>query len=114
MDGPTTGVRRSALNFKSLLLTDFKINISVSARTTQVKKAMEDAEIEKKWSETKWAKGLASRQKRASLTDFERFVVRVNKTKVWRDWEGNRSPSTPTAALLPTRKRRLSEKRSRT
>ena len=44
--------------------------------------AFEAAEVAKKWEQTSWAKKLAARLKRASLTDFERFVVKVNKQKV--------------------------------
>merc|ERR1719239_1830018 len=38
-------------------------------------KAWEAAEVDKKWSETTWAKKLASREKRAGLTDFDRFKL---------------------------------------
>lgn len=44
--------------------------------------AWKKADIDTKWAQTAWAKKLATRAKRASLSDFERFVVRVNRQKV--------------------------------
>ena len=37
------------------------------------------AEIENKWNETAWAKKLAARAKKASMTDFCRFKARAAK-----------------------------------
>ena len=81
IDGPTSGVKRQAINFRHLSLTDFKVKIQNSANPKTVQKAFSDAEIAKKWGETAWAKKLAARLKRASLSDFDRFVVKVNKKK---------------------------------
>eukprot|EP00048_Salpingoeca_helianthica_P014294 m.221003 g.221003 ORF g.221003 m.221003 type:complete len:168 (-) comp15694_c0_seq1:104-607(-) len=79
IDGPSSGVSRQAINFRNLSLTDFKIKIGHSAASKYVAKAYEAAEITKKWEATSWAKKLVARAKRASLTDFERFVVKANK-----------------------------------
>jgi len=44
--------------------------------------AIEKSGVLAKWADTAWAKKLASRAKRATLSDFERFQVKVNKQKV--------------------------------
>ena len=81
IDGPSSGVKRQAINFRHLSLTDFKVKIHNSANPQTVQKAFAAAEIAKKWGETAWAKKLAARLKRATLGDFDRFVVKVNKQK---------------------------------
>merc|ERR1719239_39905 len=75
VDGPCSGLSRKDINFKALHLTPITVKIGPSARTKSVKKAREAAEVDKKWSETTWAKKLASREKRAGLTDFDRFKL---------------------------------------
>lgn len=82
LDGPSTGVPRSVRNFNDLFLTKFKVNIRVGQRTGGVKKAFEEAGINGKWNETNWAKGIAKRQRRSTLTDYERFkVLRVKQLR---------------------------------
>merc|ERR1739838_1100600 len=75
VDGPCSGVSRKDMNFKALHLTPITIKIGHSARAGAVRKAWEKAEVSKKWAESTWAKKLASREKRAQLTDFERFKL---------------------------------------
>ena len=82
VDGPTTGVVRSPLNFKHMNLTDFKIEIPLFASTSTVRKVMKEADIVNKWAQTAWAKKLARKQTRANLTDFERFNVKRLRIKV--------------------------------
>ncbi len=38
---------------------------------------MQSAKIKTRWEETTWAKKLAAKAKRASLSDFDRFKVMV-------------------------------------
>merc|ERR1712058_164580 len=66
VDGPCSGVGRKDMNFKAMHLTPFTIKIARSARAGTVRKAWEAAEITKK---------LASREKRAALSDFDRFKL---------------------------------------
>ena len=66
VDGPCTGVGRQVINFKLLHPTKLTINISHSARKGTVKKAWIKDEIEKKWSETKWAQKIAAKEKVSS------------------------------------------------
>lgn len=82
IDGPCTNVCRKALNFKHLSLTDFKIKVGPSAKSGPVKKAFENGEILVKWEKTAWAKKLATRKKRTTLTDFDRFKLKLAKQKV--------------------------------
>merc|ERR1712121_265501 len=75
VDGPCSGVLRQDINFKALHLTGLQVPIGHSARTGTVRKAWEKADITKKWQETTWAKKIAARERRAELTDFERFKL---------------------------------------
>ncbi len=75
-------MRRQAISFTTLSLTDFKIAISRSARQKQVKAKFEEADIANKWQQTSWAKKIARREKRANLTDFDRFKLRVLRQQV--------------------------------
>lgn len=82
VDGPQMGVTRQAVNFKNLALTEFVIKVAPSARSGPLSRAIDKSGVLAKWEETAWCKKLKSRAKRASLTDFERFKVKVNKQKV--------------------------------
>lgn len=81
VDCPNTNVPRHALNFKWMALTDLKVKLPRGARSKYVRKAFEDEQVESKWSQTAWAKRIARFQRRAELTDFERFKVKVLKQK---------------------------------
>ena len=82
VDGPCSGVHRQGIGFRMLSLTDFKINISRSAREKQVRKAYEAADINTKWEHTGWARRLARKAKRKQLTDFDRYKLKVLKQQV--------------------------------
>ncbi|KAL2080424.1 hypothetical protein ACEWY4_024217 [Coilia grayii] len=75
VDGPCSGVKRQSMPFKCMQLTDYVIKVPHSARQKYVKRAWEKAEVDKKWAETSWAKKIEARQKRAKMTDFDRFKV---------------------------------------
>merc|ERR1712071_72175 len=75
VDGPCSDVKRKALNLKALHLTKFVVKIPHSAHTGFVTKAWKKAEITSKWEETTWAKKIAQKNKRANLTDFDRFKL---------------------------------------
>ena len=77
VDGPCSGVARQAVGFNKLWLTDFKLKISHSAREKQVRKAYEEANINTKWEQTSWARRIARKARRAQLTDFDRFKLKV-------------------------------------
>merc|ERR1712178_331112 len=75
VDGPCSGVLRKDINFRALHLTPFTVKIGQSSRSGTVRKAWEKAEITKKWQETTWAKKIAARERRANLSDFDRFKL---------------------------------------
>uniref|UniRef100_A0A8C1GEM2 Large ribosomal subunit protein eL14 n=1 Tax=Cyprinus carpio TaxID=7962 RepID=A0A8C1GEM2_CYPCA len=79
VDGPCTGVKRQALPFKCLQLTDYVIKVPHSARQKYVRRAWEKAEINKKWEESSWAKKIEARKKRATMSDFDRYKVMTAK-----------------------------------
>eukprot|EP00440_Ansanella_granifera_P051178 gb/GFBE01055477.1/.p1 GENE.gb/GFBE01055477.1/~~gb/GFBE01055477.1/.p1 ORF type:complete len:135 (+),score=55.38 gb/GFBE01055477.1/:1-405(+) len=83
VDGPeaVTGVRRHMMPIKRLSLTDFRIKARRGIREKTLKKELEKGEVMKKWSESSWAKKLAAKEARASMTDFERFKLMVAKKK---------------------------------
>ncbi|KAL3860694.1 hypothetical protein ACJMK2_010785 [Sinanodonta woodiana] len=75
IDGPCSNVARKQMNFKALHLTSFKLKIPRSVRSKGVRKAWEKDEISKKWEETTWAKKIATREKKAQMSDFDRFKL---------------------------------------
>merc|ERR1711942_29468 len=75
IDGPCSNVKRQDINFKALHLTPYTVKIGHSARSGTVRKAWEKEDVTKKWEESTWAKKLASREKRAALSDFDRFKL---------------------------------------
>uniref|UniRef100_A0A4W5QT91 Large ribosomal subunit protein eL14 n=1 Tax=Hucho hucho TaxID=62062 RepID=A0A4W5QT91_9TELE len=75
VDGPCTGVKRQSMPFKCMQLTDYVIKVPHSARQKFVKRAWEKAQVTEKWAESNWAKKIEARQKRAQMSDFDRFKV---------------------------------------
>ncbi|KAK0426291.1 hypothetical protein QR680_009625 [Steinernema hermaphroditum] len=75
IDGPSSDVRRSVRNFNDLYLTKFKVNIQHGMRSVNVKKAFDDAEIAAKFTESAWAKKIASKALKAQMTDFDRYKL---------------------------------------
>lgn len=87
IEGPAdiTGVQRQVISFSRISLTDLTVKIQRSARAKTLKKAWAAADTLNKWESSSWAKKLASKKKRASLGDFDRFkvmVARKQKSKV--------------------------------
>merc|ERR1711972_42797 len=83
VDGPgcVTGVRRHMMPVRRLSLTDFKAKVSRGVREKGLKAALAADEVLKKWSETAWAKKLAAKATRASMSDFDRFKLMVARKK---------------------------------
>ena len=75
VDGPSSHVRRQALNIKSLHLTKYLLKLLPGARSATVKKAWDANEVNKKWQESRWYKKLQSKHLRSQTTDFERFKI---------------------------------------
>uniref|UniRef100_A0A0K0F8Y0 Large ribosomal subunit protein eL14 n=1 Tax=Strongyloides venezuelensis TaxID=75913 RepID=A0A0K0F8Y0_STRVS len=82
IDGPTTGVKRSVINLKKIVLTKFKIPLRVGQRTGKVQKAFESSGVVEAFNQTNWAKKIAAKEKRAKLNDFERYkVMKIKQLK---------------------------------
>lgn len=64
-----------------LTLSKFCLPVLRGARTGTVIKAMKDFDLQKKWDNSSVAKKFALRQKRANLSDYERFAVMVNRKR---------------------------------
>ncbi|KAG0258954.1 hypothetical protein BG011_002957 [Mortierella polycephala] len=75
IEGPTTGIARSAYAFRRLTLTPLVIKVPRNAGQTVLKAAIEKQDLAGSWAKTSWAKKIASRTQRASNTDFDRFKL---------------------------------------
>ena len=69
------GVRRQELSLRRVTLTDDKIDIKRGANREEVFKAIDAYKLEDKYKKSTFAKKIELRQKRANLTDFDRFKV---------------------------------------
>jgi large subunit ribosomal protein L14e len=81
ISGPTSGVRRQEISLNRVSLTDFKIDVVRGIKEAQLKSAIESFGLEKKWGESSWARKIHRATRRAQLTDFDRFKVKVLKQK---------------------------------
>jgi large subunit ribosomal protein L14e len=79
--GPKTGVRRQEISIQRVSLTDFKLDIHRGIHRDALIKAIESSKFEENWAATGWARLISKRIKRAQLTDFDRFKVKVLKQK---------------------------------
>ena len=75
IQGLKSGVRRQELSLRRVTLTDYKINIKRGAKREEVFKAIEEYKLYEKFKNSTFAKKCELRQKRANLTDFDRFKV---------------------------------------
>merc|ERR1712170_20666 len=86
IEGPAnlTGVERQVISYGRIALTDLKVKIGRNARQKTLNAAWAAADIQAKWDGSS-AKKLASKSKRASLSDFDRFklmVARKHKSSI--------------------------------
>ncbi|XP_060585582.1 large ribosomal subunit protein eL14-like [Ruditapes philippinarum] len=75
VEGPCSNVARKQMNLKALQLTTFRLNVPASCRQKVIKKNWEKDNITEKWNNSTWAKKIAAREKRETLTDFDRFKL---------------------------------------
>jgi large subunit ribosomal protein L14e len=69
------------MNFKRLVVTDFKVDIPRLAKKATLKKALEESDVFAKFAASNWGQKLARREAKANMTDFDRHVAAVNKMK---------------------------------
>ncbi|KAG0240781.1 hypothetical protein BGX31_001669 [Mortierella sp. GBA43] len=79
VEGPTTGIPRSAIAFRRLTLTPLTLKVARGAGQKVLKAAIEKQDIAGNWAKTSWAKKIASRTQRASNSDFDRFKLQKYK-----------------------------------
>ncbi|XP_014223724.1 60S ribosomal protein L14-like [Trichogramma pretiosum] len=79
VDGPAAKIPRGQMCLNDLHLTKFRLKILFTGPTRVVRKAWEREKIEKKWQVTVWAKKVAAKEKRAVLSDYDRFKLRKAK-----------------------------------
>ncbi|XP_034455875.1 60S ribosomal protein L14 [Hippoglossus hippoglossus] len=72
---PAQEVKRQSMPFKCMQLTDYVIKVPHSARQKFVRRAWEKAQVNEKWEQSNWAKKIEARQKRAKMSDFDRYKV---------------------------------------
>ena len=75
IQGLKGGVRRQELSLRRVTITDYKINIKRGAKREEVFKAIDEYKLEEKFKNSTYSKKCELRQKRANLTDFDRFKV---------------------------------------
>jgi large subunit ribosomal protein L14e len=82
VDGPTTGVEKQIMPFKRLSLTEYVIPIKRNQKSANVGKVFDAEGIQAKWEESSFGKRRLARLRRATLTDFERFQVMMQKKQM--------------------------------
>ena len=75
IQGLKGGVKRQELSLRRVTLTDYKLDIKRGAKEAEVFKAIDDFKLEDKFKTSTYYKKNEIRQKRANLTDFDRFKV---------------------------------------
>merc|ERR1712096_400607 len=78
LEGP--GVNRQAYRLKHLHLTPLVTKLPFGARSKVVRTKSEADKISEQWAESAWAKRMANKAKRATLTDFDRFKLTKAKS----------------------------------
>jgi len=83
IDGPSdiTGVKRQPFKIAYLDLTDQTLPIFRGAKLKALRAAFQKADVQANWAKTSYAKKVAIRKLRAGLNDFDRFKMRILKSK---------------------------------
>ena len=74
-------IKRQELSLTNVTLTEDKVDIEKGAKKEEVLKAIEEYKIENKYKKSNFGKKVEIRQKRANLTDFDRFKDMSYKIK---------------------------------
>ncbi|KPI91680.1 60S ribosomal protein L14 [Papilio machaon] len=81
VDGPGSGVPRQQIRLNQLHLTKFRLKFPFTAPTRVVRKAWTDEKLNEKWAESQWSKKLENKEKRAQMTDYDRFKLSSARVK---------------------------------
>jgi len=80
---PTAGMKKHAISNRRIALTRFLIPaVTPTIRATDLKQAIEAYKLTDKFNASGLGKRIQKQNKRATLTDFERFKVQVLKKKL--------------------------------
>lgn len=83
IDGPGLGVERQVISTRRLELTQFRVaSFARGDKQGELRKKIEAYGLEKRFAAAGIGKRIAKQQKRASLSDFDRFRVHVLKRKL--------------------------------
>jgi len=83
VDGPGLGVERHVVSTRRLELTQFRVgDFAKGDKRGELRKKIEAYGLEKRFASAGIGKRIAKQQKRASLSDFDRFRVHVLKRKL--------------------------------
>merc|ERR1739845_162082 len=82
IEGPETGVKRGKINYRRLSLTYFTLKgLTRGAKYSDVLSKFQEDDVQSKFDGSSWGKKRAMKLRRAKLTDFERYQVKVLKKK---------------------------------
>lgn len=82
IDGPETGVPRQQIAYRKVVLTPYVLKkLPRAARSGALSKVWKASGVEEKWAQSAWNKKRQIRERRAALTDFERFTVQQLKSQ---------------------------------
>lgn len=83
IDGPGLGIDRQVISVRRLELTKFKLgNFKKADKRSELKKKIEEFDLLNRFNSCGVGKRIVKQQKRAALTDFDRFKVMVLKRKL--------------------------------
>lgn len=83
IDGPGLDVERQVISTRRLDLTKFRLaNFSKADKRGELRKKIEAFDLARRFASCGVGKRIAKQQKRASLSDFDRFRVHVLKRKL--------------------------------
>lgn len=72
---------RRVVNFKRMVLTDYKVDIPRLAKKSVLKAALAEADIVAKFAASSWGQKLAKRNAKAAQSDFDRYKAATIKMK---------------------------------
>ncbi|KAK2504546.1 hypothetical protein MC885_018034 [Smutsia gigantea] len=78
VDGPCTQVRRQAMSFKCMQLTDFILKFPHRSQNTVCPSETCSTGLAKgstKWAAARWAKKIEARERKAKMTNFDHYKV---------------------------------------
>ncbi|KAJ1667398.1 hypothetical protein IW140_000889 [Coemansia sp. RSA 1813] len=81
IDGPTTDVKRQVIPFSNVVLTDIVVkSLPRGIGSKRLAAFLEKNQVVEAWQKSGWAQKLATRQRRANMSDFDRFkLMRLKK-----------------------------------